>query len=427
MTSVTGDTVEAASRRIRRFSVLPAILGLVAIVVLLVAARMVLDDEPPWPATAVLLAAIAVGATVATGFPVGLYVGLAVYAVAMVGGDVADRALTLTVATGSMVVAHELVRASLDARRPARFGPRVWFRSAARTVVLVAAVAAVSAFARWIDDASPSAWLVPLGITAAALPLVAHRIVDGLPKVVAAGLALVIAGAAVFGAVAGATARSQIERASTPIAEPPPGLLSDDDDTTATTLSAAAESLAADGAGLQQLIASVLFAITVLIVGAIILALRREEMVFEIGEVDLDLDDATLGFAGSGEADVDDDLVAIDDETIGQLLADLALDITSERDAGRAVRYAYANVERRLAELGVVPVDSETEQEFLVRAIPALGEDGRAMADLTRLFERARFGHVPISEAMRTEALIAVDRLRVATTPPRGDDQGDDR
>lgn len=407
MTSATGDQVESSTLLARRFSVLPAILGLVAIMVLVAAGRLVLPDEPEWPGTVVVVSALAVLVTVVSGYPVGLYTGLALFAVAIVGGQLSESSGSLALAVVAMVVAHELIRVSLDARRPTRFGRRFWTRYFWRTATLALLVTGITFFADAVADVSLPTWLVPIAIAVAALPLVAHRFVGRSVVVVSALLALVLAAVVTMGAVLGSTARSQIERSDPPSAR--------SDVSTATTTTSLPQTTL-QPSSLEPLVAIVLFLATMLIVGAILLALRRREMTFDLDEINMDLDETALDFAGPGQADLDDE-IEIDGDTIDRLLADLALDMSDEPDAGRAVRYAYANTERRLGELGVDRADSETEQEFLARAMPSLGGEAAAMIELTTLFERARFGHVPVSESMRERALEAVARLRGATAP----------
>lgn len=413
MTSTSGDRLEASSTRTRRLSLLPAILGLSSIALLLATAQVVLPDEPAWTGTAVIIAVLAVAVTVVSGYPVGLYTGLLVYAVAMVGGEIDSSTRSLAVAAVTMLVAHELIRVSLDARRPARFGPRFWTRFALRTAALSAAVAGIAWFAGSVSEWSLPPWVVPIGLASAAFPLLAWRLIGNvgsgpLSALVMVAVALAIAALTIGGAVPGSVARSQIERSTTTTV----GL-----DQTSVTVPPSQESPDDEASVLEPLASIVLFFVTMLIVGAIIVALRRRAMDFDLDELDMDQEDATLGFAGPGHADLDDDDVEIGEEDLDRLLAGLALDISGERDPGRAIRYAYANTERGLAELEIVREESETEQEFLTRAMPTLGTQGTAMVELTDLFEQARFGHLPVSEAMRARALAAVEQLRQTTVP----------
>ena len=77
------------------------------------------------------------------------------------------------------------------------------------------------------------------------------------------------------------------------------------------------------------------------------------------------------------------------------------------------------------ADLGRRP--SETEGEYLGRALGALGAQGAALHRLTELFAVARFSDDPVDEAMRSEALAALEQIRAqvgavgsGTTGPAG-------
>jgi hypothetical protein len=325
-----------------------------------------------------------------------------------VGGEVSSSSRALAAVVVTMLVAHELVRLSLDARRPARFGPRFWVRFGLRTVALSILVAGVAFFAGAVAETALPAWLVPLGLAAIALPLIARRVVTGSLAEVSApalrgALALGVFVVTIAAVVLGSTARSQIESTSSDPAPP-----------SSAVPTIEPEPLFPEPSAMEPISAFVLFIVTMLIVGAILVALRRRETTYDLDELDMSLDDSTLGLVGPGQADLEDDRIELDDEDVDRLLAQLALDIAGERDPGRAVRFAYANTERLLTELGLARDDHETEQEFLVRAIPTLGGDGPALVELTDLFERARFGHTPITEPMRERALDAVELLRRA-------------
>ncbi len=166
-----------------------------------------------------------------------------------------------------------------------------------------------------------------------------------------------------------------------------------------------------------------------LILGAIYLALRRPEAVFELDDLDYDEDDNSFGFAPPGRADTES-TVDVDEDDLARLLADLRLDIEAETDPGRAVRFAYANVERRLAELDLPRKPEETEREFLERALAAV-DDGGALTRLTELFERARFGTGGGDEPMRQRAIEAIGELervlRPAAALPNHHGQEEDR
>jgi hypothetical protein len=69
-------------------------------------------------------------------------------------------------------------------------------------------------------------------------------------------------------------------------------------------------------------------------------------------------------------------------------------------------------MERVLAEEGLPRRPSETPVEFLRRALTRLKASRSAAAQLTSLFEHAKFSQHPVDESMRHEALGALADLR---------------
>ena len=112
-------------------------------------------------------------------------------------------------------------------------------------------------------------------------------------------------------------------------------------------------------------------------------------------------------------------------EDLARLLADLRFDIEAEPDPGRAIRYAYANIERRLSALHPPRSRTETEREYLERTLARVGSAGPAMTELTELFERARFATAPADEPMRERALGAIAQLETALAT--ADQHGEER
>ncbi|MDH3680189.1 MAG: DUF4129 domain-containing protein [Acidimicrobiia bacterium] len=426
MTSVTGSDLGGHTQLTRRLSILPTLLGLAAVIV--IAATGFLAGVAPagsGGAALVLVGAACVGTTIVWGHPVGLYVGLTLVVIAALvdEGSLSSRSLIIT-AIG-LLLAHEVARPAIDARRPARFGSGVWLHHGLRTLGLASLLAA----AGWLGARAetltvPDAW-VPAGLALAALPLLARRAVSGPtgvgdgrrelgPWFVRAAIGSVVAVAAIAGSILGAGARA--------------GLIDEGGGTADSVASSSAPSTTAprapldDAAVIEGGVSVVLFFLAMLLVGFLYVALRRREMTFDLDELDMDSGDSLLGLAGPAQADLEDTQVEIDERTMRRLLDELALDLATERDPGRAIRFAYANIEQRLAEIEIVRAETETEQEFLTRALPSLGTDGRAMVALTTLFEQARFGHTPVSESMRSDALDAVQVLRAATrTAERSD------
>jgi len=91
-------------------------------------------------------------------------------------------------------------------------------------------------------------------------------------------------------------------------------------------------------------------------------------------------------------------------------------DVVEERLRQIEIRLVERAVDR-LASRGLERRPWESEPELLARALGLLGDDGRALAELTTLFERARFSDAPVSEAMRAGAIAALERLRVGLEP----------
>lgn len=427
MTSLSGAEVGATTQQSRRLSVLPTVLGVIAVVVLVVGASIsgVAGGSSAGPALTWVAAAFLL-VTIASGHPVGLYTGLVVFVVAVLVPAESASFRTLAVAAVVILAVHEIVRPSLDARRPARFGPQLWVRHLVATGLLVAGVVALARLAIEVDlgrDGEQTElpnWLVPVGLVLAGLPLLIRRFVAGPaglargrhddeepgdgprlgPPAVRLGLGVAVAATAIVGAILGAGARPDVER-------PPPE--SDGVVLPVPTARPLDATIVERGVGL------LLFFVVMVVLGFLYVALKRPEVDYELDDLDMDLDETSLELAGPGQADLEDEQVEIDERELLRLLDDLALDIGAEKDPGRAIRFAYANVERRLEAIDVVRAESETEQEFLTRALPSLGPRGPVMVELTDLFERARFGHSPVTEDMRSRALVAVDVLRTAT------------
>ena len=105
--------------------------------------------------------------------------------------------------------------------------------------------------------------------------------------------------------------------------------------------------------------------------------------------------------------------------TVEEALVGLRLD----SDPRVAVRVAYAMVARGLGRQDLGRRPAETEGEYLVRAFAALGAGGEALRRLTELFSVARFSDDPVDEAMRAEALAALEQIRaqVAVAEPQRD------
>lgn len=417
MTSTVDDrrTVQLT----RRLSVLPAAVGLLGVIWALVGAWAGgVTDGGSGGVIAVAVAAL-VGATVISGSGAGLYAGLGLLAVATLGGGDGRLERRELLALGlALVVVHETVRFSLDARRPARLGPGLVGGFLARTAAVAAAVAGATLLLDRLTEAPVEHPLwIPIGLAAAGVPVLAlavsarHRDArmprTGLRVSLAVAGTFAVLALAVLGATARSTIDTSVDRTDTPTAAP-----------TTTTLPAADGRAGPDQpAEFRRGLTLVFLIAATLILGAVYLALRRPEAVFELDDLDYDEDDTSFGLAPPGRADTES-TVDVDDHDLARLLADLRLDIETEADPGRAVRFAYANVERRLADLDLPRRPEETEREFLERALAAVDEDGGALTQLTELFERARFGTGGADEPMRQRALYAIGELERVLRPP---------
>ncbi len=403
---------ESRSAIARRLSILPATIGMIGVCVMVAgsAATGLVAEDRGW--SWVMFAASLILATVLSGAAAGLYIGLAILCFgAMTSGDELSL-LELCALALTVFVVHETVRFSLDARRPSRFGPGFVGGYIARTVgASVLVVATVAAAWPLVNDEPRGLAWIPIGLAVAALPLFSpfaaawldeRNLMSG-PRPRAA-IAAVVSAAVIFIVVLAAQARTAIESgpvgssSNTPEAPPPP-----------TTVPRIIGDT--DPASIQRFLIFAAVMTAVLVVGVLYLALRRPEAAFELDEIDQNLDDMSFGIAIPGKVDQEDEVIEVDDQDLAQLLRDIQLDIETEQDPGRAIRYGYATIERRLADLRLTRDDSETEREFLLRALPRLGAAGEAMALLTRLFEQARFSHDPVDEAMRERALGAIGEL----------------
>lgn len=423
MTSIVDD--RPSVQLSRRLSVLPAVVGLLGVVWALVGVWAAgATDSGSGTLIAIGTAAL-VGSTVVSGSVAGLYGGLTLLVVAtLAGGDGAVERRELLALGLALVVTHETVRFSLDARRPARLGPGLVGGFLARTVAVAVAVAVlVLGLHRLTQSPTENLLLVPVGLAGTAIPVAAlvasarartARRPQTLLRLSFAGLATVVA---LTLAVLGATARSTVDTGVDRPAETPV--------TTTTTAPPIEERAELDRPAEFRRGLTLVFLIgATLILGAIYLALRRPEAVFELDDLDYDEDDTSFGFAPPGRADTAS-TVDVDEDDLARLLADLRLDIETETDPGRAVRFAYANVERRLADLDLPRRPEETEREFLERALAAVDGSG-ALTRLTELFERARFGTAGGDEPMRQRALQAIGELEQVlrpAEPPNGDHQ----
>lgn len=393
----------------RTLLLLPTVVGLAGIAMTVVTGVLggVTDGPQGWAATAV--AALAVLVTVLTGGSYGLYAGLTILAVGGLVADGGPNALEITLLPICILIVHEVIRFSLDARRPSRFGPGVIVGYISRLVVGCLLVAAASGLVQVIIGRAPAggAW-VPVGLAAAAIPLFIRRgaeILDGQTVLgttasrVAIGVMLIAVTISLVTIGAEAQTESDAATQTTETAQ-----------TTTTTIDV--PTATADGDETSITVPGWAVVLVVILLGVMIyLILQRDEAIFELEDVDRRVEDNAFDMAVGQLGDQENELVEVDEDVLARLLSDLQLDISAEADPGRAIRFGYAKIEQRLADMRLTRTVVETEREFLIRAIPTLGSAGEAMTTLTRLFERARFGHEPVDENMRGQALDAIETL----------------
>lgn len=401
-------------------SLLPALVGLLGIVLLVVGSILsgITDGSQGWTFT--MLAAVLVATTVVGGSSYGLYLALLISAIGGLVVDGGPSTFELVVLMLTLLIVHEVIRFSVDARRPSRFGPGLITRYLWRTVAVGLFLIGLAVAAEWLIDRAPTApaW-VPIGVAVAALPLFvlfgAERLSEkvGLDRpLVRAVLGALLTVAIIALVVIGAQARNEISSSA----------IESDPARSVATAPATTTTVPEDGpAESTRTLPSWMVLVVVGLIGLFIyLMLRRPEAIFQLEEIEQPAEASSFELGVVGLADTEAELVSLDEEALARLLGDLQLDISAERDPGRAIRFGYARIEQRLAELGVERADTETEREFLARAMGPLGSAAEAMTSLTRLFERARFGHDPIDETMRQQALGAIDDLITATSRDNG-------
>jgi multisubunit Na+/H+ antiporter MnhC subunit len=110
------------------------------------------------------------------------------------------------------------------------------------------------------------------------------------------------------------------------------------------------------------------------------------------------------GGARGGEPDVEEELEAAVSDSID--------DLRREPDPRRAVIAAYARMERVLRRHGRARRAAEAPYEYLERVLTDLHIRPAAVADLTELFERAKFSVHRIDGTMKTRAIDALVSVR---------------
>jgi hypothetical protein len=97
---------------------------------------------------------------------------------------------------------------------------------------------------------------------------------------------------------------------------------------------------------------------------------------------------------------------------LDEVLEDTLDDLRAERDPRKAVIGAYARMERLFAAHQVPRDEAETPQQYVERALARLQVSSFAVRRLTSLYERARFSPHTVDQAMKEDAITALEGLR---------------
>ena len=375
-----------------------------------------------------LLAAvlIGIGVTTISGSSVGLYASIALTVIATQlpawrqGPSQSAGALIGVAAT--LIVVHELARLSLDARRPLSFAPGMIEAFVARTVGLTVGVGLVvwlglevtNQFGQAtadLDLGGPWELATPVAVAALSLPLSCAFIAQRFFRDTSERRRLVISIAALTGTVVICAVAAQIgfrvDQSSTPSQTAT--------QTTATELADPWPSDEAPSPGLTRIPRfhsnwrHLAAALVVLIIALALLAQRRARP--QLSTIRPDQADHSVSFVRPSKAGVEVKTPDISPDELVSMLEDALVDINTEPDPSRAVRFGYATIERHLSNHGLVRASHETEQELLRRSLRVLGANSEQMTTLTRSFEQARFSLLPISETQRTQASEAVSAI----------------
>jgi hypothetical protein len=92
-------------------------------------------------------------------------------------------------------------------------------------------------------------------------------------------------------------------------------------------------------------------------------------------------------------------------------------DLESEPDPRLAVQRAYAHMEESLDAIELSRAPDETPTEFTARVLRVLGASASAAADVTSLFEIARFSVHPMDEDDRRRAIASVRQVEAEVAP----------
>ena len=99
-------------------------------------------------------------------------------------------------------------------------------------------------------------------------------------------------------------------------------------------------------------------------------------------------------------------------EDLADVLEETLDGLRAEPDPRRAVIGAYARLERVAAASGLARRPAEAPLEYLARMLAGLEVGSPAVRGLTRLFERAKFSQHAVDEAMKQEAIRALESVQ---------------
>ncbi|MFT5531634.1 MAG: hypothetical protein ACI91O_001662 [Candidatus Poriferisodalaceae bacterium] len=361
-------------------------------------------------------AGIAAGVGAAAVLGIGLFLGLeavtgAAVVLAVSGILIGDVANFTRSAAGAMCLAAAVAtaRICMDARRPAVVSIETRRHLALAPLTVAAAAAAAALVGAALTNNPPGRWLVPIAVIAASTPLFVRpgSRHNGLARTSAA-----VVGAAIVGALVVAGAQSQTtpapqSSAPTATADEPAELVERvlEENETAESRSDIPEYMAA---------------MLVLVLGVMLLGLLRKSLSAEQpmefkpttvipDDGDLTLVDHRMDMGAEGAFSNDDaaDIIAA---TLR------ALDTIS--DPRRAIRLAYATLERGFGDLDIARGQHESETEYLSRLRPLLPGAAGAMEQFTALFEAARYSAHDIDDAQRAAAVAAFYQVRLELTAP---------
>jgi len=108
--------------------------------------------------------------------------------------------------------------------------------------------------------------------------------------------------------------------------------------------------------------------------------------------------------------------IEVSEEEQAEAIADLARDLIDELNEGDSARYAiqraYAAVETGFGSTELARKEAETPLRYLDRIFGRHSQMEEPLAQLTSLFQHARFSDEPVDESMRHQAIEALTEIR---------------